>query len=144
MTKNINKGCLIAVVLLGILILACVISVIIPENSVKVASSMLRIDLPKGTTILIDDDSGPSFPTGDGYTWMVLQVPHEEIIEFANSLETSPVWKPLPLPPELAENRDYLQPTIMSGVEGTIPIATSTGYYLFIDSQEEYSKLPPP
>lgn len=144
MPKNKKtNGCLITVwTLIGIifvLILTCVISILIPENPIAIASSMIRSDLPKGTAIVNDDYDGPSFPLGDGYTWIVLQIPAEEISRFKNSLAETPYWKSLPLPTELAENERYLQPSFF-GVNETIPIDTSTGYYLFIDHQEEYNK----
>ena len=131
-----------------LLLLVCVVScfflvfsdLITPQSPVEFASSALRIDIPKDTTVIVDNNDGPSFPLGDGYSWMVLQIPTEKAIEFTNSLKKSPIWKPLPLPKELAEAEHYLQPTFEFGLEGTIPITTSTGYYFFIDSQEEYNK----
>ena len=141
-SKNTNNDCLIIVLtFVGgviILILACVIiNSLVPSNPVSFASSSLRIAIPKDTTVIIDEYSEPSFPTGDGYSWTVLQIQTDKIDEFKESLKNSSDWKPLPLPKELAENEQFLQPTFMSGVEGEIPIASATGYYIFIDEQKE-------
>jgi hypothetical protein len=147
MKNNMKKSFLpITMGLLSLLILACITSCIFyaltPENPIDLASSMLRIKLPEGTTVVTNDDTGPGLPipggASDGYTFLVLQIPYEKIGEFTNILEASSYWKPLPLPIELAQHEEYLQPTF--GIKATIPIATSTGYYLFIDSQEEYNK----
>jgi len=133
-----NRGCLITSSIIIVVVTAvCVISGRITSDPLNYAGSVLRIPVPDGTTVIVDDYMEPSFPTGDGYSWMVLQISPEKINEFAASLEASSIWMPLPLPPELAENERYLQPTIMSGVEGAIPITTSTGYYLFRDRQKE-------
>ena len=123
-------------------IFACVFAVFLPKSPTSYASQALRINIPKGTTVIIDDYEEPSFPLGDGYSRMVLQIDPEEIVEFTNSLKASPIWKPLPLPEELAKGIDYLQPSNGFGLEGNIPIpiTTATGYYVFIDSQEEYNK----
>jgi hypothetical protein len=149
MKNNIKKFWIpITVGLLMLLVLACMasclVAILIPENPIKLASSMSRVELPKGTTIVTNNDTGPGLPipggASDGYTFLVLQIPPEKVVEFTTTLKKSPFWKPLPLSAELAEHEEYIQPSFMGGVEETIPIATSTGYYLFIDSQEEYNK----
>jgi hypothetical protein len=123
-------------------IAACLISAAIPENPLKLASSMLDVKLPWGTTVLINHDTGPGLPipggASNGYTFMILQIPPEKVAEFKKTLETSPVWKPLPLPQEFEGHEDEFQPSF--GIEEMIPITTSTGYYFFIDYQEEYNK----
>ena len=128
---------------IGFLIFTCVLEPLLPGYQIRLASSMLRTKLPKGTTaIVIDDSPGLPFPGGasDGYTFLILQIPPKKIAEFTNTLEESPIWKPLPLPARLAENEHFLQPRIIGAIEETIPIDSSTGYYLFIDHQEEYNK----
>ncbi len=135
-------------IIIVLLILACIasccVSALIPENPIKLGSSMSRVELPKGTTIVTDNDTGPGLPipggASDGFTFLVLQIPPEKIVEFTTTLKESSFWKPLPLPAELAEHERAIQPSIAGGIEETIPIATSTGYYLFIDKQEEYNK----
>jgi hypothetical protein len=133
--------------LILLLVLACVasclISVLIPENPIKLASSISRVTLPKGTTLVTNNDTGPGLPipggASDGYTYLVLQIPSEKMVEFESTLKQSSYWKPLPLSAELADHEDIIQPSISGGIEETIPITSSTGYYLFIDSQEEYN-----
>jgi hypothetical protein len=115
----------------------CVIDAAIPSNPVTFAQKALRVKIPEGTTVIIDNYSEPSFPSGDGYSWTVLQISPDQIDEFITSLEKFPGWKPLPLPEELAEHERFLQPTIMLFGEEEIPITTATGYYLFIDEQVE-------
>ena len=121
---------------------SCLFSVFVPVDPLELASSMSGVDLPKGTTVLTNNDTGPGLPVpggaSDRYTFIVLQIPPEKIIEFAGTLEKSSLWKPLPLSPEFAGHEDRLQPSF--GIEETIPITTSTGYYLFVDYQEEYNK----
>lgn len=142
-SKKISRTkVIILVVAFFALLLACVTDSL-NSNPVKLASSLLRTDLPQGTTVITNVDTGPGLPipggASDGYTFLILQIPLEKITEFAGKLKP-PLWKPLPLTPDLAKAERYLQPTIMSGVEGNIPIATSTGYYLFLDRQEEYNR----
>lgn len=124
--------------------LSCLASVLIPEDPFKLASAIARVELPKGTTIASNNDTVPGLPipggASDGYAFLVLQIPPEKIAEFTSTLKKSPFWKPLPLSAELAEHEDVIQPSIAGGVQETIPIATSTGYYLFIDHQAEYNK----
>jgi hypothetical protein len=129
----------------GLIILACISACLISflglEDPVMLASSMFRVKLPNNTTVIANDNSpGLPFPGGasDGYVFIVLQISSEKIAEFTNTLKESSYWKSLPLSEELAQNENWLQPSI--GIEETIPITTSTGYYLFIDSQEEYNK----
>ena len=138
--KESKKGWLITFTVLIIAIGACVIESFIPDNPVKYVSSALRIKIPNGTTVFNDDYSEPSFPTGDGYSWTILQVPPDKITILVNSIEASPIWNTLPLPPELVEHEHYIQPNSMFGVEGEIPITTSDGYYVFIDRQDETSE----
>lgn len=131
-----------------LLVLACIASclapILIPEDPIRVARSMSGVELPKGTTILtnIDTYTGLPIPGGasDGYTFLVLQIPPQKIGEFTTTLEKSSFWEPLPLSPELADHEEYIQPSFIYGVEETIPIASVTGYYLFIDRQEEHNK----
>jgi hypothetical protein len=144
--KTRKKIGLTTVILMAVafyaLLLACVTESL-TSNPVNLASSLLRTDLPQGTTVITNVDTGPGLPipggASDGYSFLVLQIPPEKTTGFAGKLK-SPLWKPLPLAPDLAKAERYLQPTIMSGVEGNIPIATSTGYYLFFDRQEEYNR----
>jgi hypothetical protein len=141
MIKKVSKkGWLIAFIVFVVAIGACVVDAFIPDSPVKYISSVLRIKIPKGTTVISDDYSEPSFPTGDGYSWTILQVPPEKITEFVSSIEASPIWKPLPLSSELASHEHYIQPAFMFGVEGEIPITTSEGYYVFIDRQDNTIK----
>ena len=145
--KVVNKGCCVAII--AILIPICVIGAwaltgfigsFFPMSPVEFAGVLLKVDIPEGTTVISDVYSESSFPTGDGHTWTVLQIPHEKVNEFAASLKASPFWKPLPLSPELADQQAYLQPTIMFGLDGTIPIKNATGYYFFVDRQEASNK----
>lgn len=150
MRNNIKKFWLpVTAGLLVLLPLACIasclISILIPRDPIKLARSFSEVELPKGTTIVMNNDTGPGLPipggASDGYTFLVLQIPPGKIVEFTATLEKSPLWKPLPLSAQLAEQEEgILQPSISGGIEETIPIATSTGYYLFIDRQEEYNK----
>jgi hypothetical protein len=124
---------------------SCLASIFIPEDPIKLGSAMAEVELPKGTTIAKSNDTGPGLPipggASDGFTFIVLQIPPEKIAEFTTTLAKSPYWKPLPLSPELAGQQEkLLQPSIAGGIEEVIPIATSTGYYLFIDRQAEYYK----
>jgi hypothetical protein len=138
-----KPGCLIAIVVVLVAIRICVFDSYISSNPLNFASKAVRVGIPKGTTVIIDDYSEPSFPTGDGYSFTVLQIPPDKINEFINSLKKSTDWKPLPLPKELAENERFLQPTIMASVNGEIPIASATGYYIFIDEQKEENRQSP-
>jgi hypothetical protein len=147
-SKTKNFWVLITAGLIILLELACVatclISVFKPEDPKKLAGSISRVKLPIGTTILTNNDTYTGLPipggASDGYTYLVLQIPSDKIVEFEATLKQSSYWKPLPLSAELAEHEDIIQPSISGGIEETIPIASSTGYYLFIDSQEEYNK----
>ena len=145
MKNNIRKFWL--PITTGLLVLACIASclapILIPEEPISLARSMSRVEFPKDTTIVTNNDTGPGLPipggASDGYTFLVLQIPPEKIGEFTTTLIKSSFWKPLPLSSELADHEKYIQPSFMYGVEETIPIATATGYYLFIDRQEEYN-----
>jgi hypothetical protein len=123
-------------------IASCLIPIFIPGNPIELAGSMLDIDIPKGTTVLTNDDTGPGLPfpggASDGYTFIILQIPPEKSDEFINTLEASPLWKPLPLSPEFTGHEEEFQPAF--DIEGTIPITTSTGYYFFVDWQAEHNK----
>jgi len=153
--KKITKGCLIGcltavgipVLLVSLLIGACVIEAGIPRNPVKLAAALLDTPLPNGTVSVTKDDTGPGLPipggASDGYTWLVLKVPTDQITNFAHRISVSPQWKSLPLPPELDAAATYLQPTFMDGVKGHIPLETAKGYYLFTDEQAEYNKKYP-
>lgn len=129
------------VLLLLACIASCLIPIFIPRNPIKLAGSMLDVDIPKGSTVLTNHDTpGLPIPGGasEGDTFIILQIPPEKIIEFADTLADSPSWKPLPLSPEFAGHEEEFQPSF--GIEETIPITTSTGYYFFEDRQEEYNK----
>ncbi len=123
-------------------IASCLISIFVPANPIKLTGTILDIDIPKGTTVLTNHDTGPGLPipggASDGYTFIVLQVPSNKISEFTDTLEASPLWKPLPLSPEFVGHEEEFQPSF--DIEETIPITTSTGYYFFIDYQEQYNK----
>ncbi len=140
--KKIGKWILITTgILVLVCILSCVLPYIIPVNPIRIASSMLKVELPKGTTPVTSDDMpGLPIPGGasDGYTFLILQIPPEEITEFTGTLERSPFWQPLPLPAEIAKQEWLLQPSF--DIKEEIPIATSTGYYLFRDYQDEYNQ----
>ena len=133
--------------LVALLIGACVIEACIPRNPVKLAAGLLDTPLPAGTVSVTKDDTGPGLPipggASDGYTWLVLKVPSGQITNFVQKIAASPHWRPLPLPPELDAGAKYLQPTIMNGVNGHIPLETAKGYYLFTDEQAEYNKKYP-
>lgn len=142
-SKPLSKGCVIAAAvpagICGLLTLICIISSFIPTNPIKLASSMAQVDIPKGATVLTNDDTGPSLPipgnASDGYTFLIVQIPPKRMLEFSLALADSDVWKSLPLPQEFIDNEWLLQPD-----NGTIPLDTPTGYYLFVDWQEEYNK----
>lgn len=136
--KNL-KANLIPLGIVVFLIFACILYAHFQSQPLWYAHSLLKVSIPKGTTVVTDVFEEPSFPLGDGYSWMVLQIPIEKAGEFAHSLEASTSWKPLPLPAELAGCEHSLQPT-MADLEGTIPIAESSGYYFFVDAQEEHNK----
>lgn len=89
---------------------SCLVSILIPEDPLDLASSMSKVKLPKGTTILTNNDTGPGLPipggASDGYTFLVLQIPPEKIAEFTTTLKKSSFWKPLPLSSELAEHQN--------------------------------------
>ena len=135
-----KPGCLIAIIVILAAIVGCVSYANIKTDPLTFASEAVRVGIPQGTTVIIDDYSEPSFPTGDGHSFTVFQIPPNKINEFRETLKNSFDWKPLPLPKELAENENFLQPTFMSGGHGEIPISSATGYYIFIDEQEEYNK----
>lgn len=134
------------IVLLIFLPLACIAScllpIFIPENPIKLAASMAKVDIPKGATVLTNEDTGPGLPfpggASDGYTFIVLQIPSEKFAEFTDALEASSRWKPLPLSSEFAGHEDEFQPAF--DIDETIPITTATGYYFFIDRQAEYNR----
>lgn len=121
---------------------SCFFSIFIPEDPIKLAGSMLDVDIPEGTTVLTNNDTGPGLPfpggASDGYTFIILQLPPDKIAGFSDSLAKSSVWKPLPLSPEFSGHEDAFQPSY--DIEETIPITTSTGYYYFMDRQAEYNK----
>ena len=123
-------------------IASCLIPTFIPANPIKLAGSMLDVDIPEGSTVLTNNDTGGRLPfpggASDGATFIILQIPPEKVVEFADTLADSPSWKALPLSPEFAGHEEEFQPSF--GIEGTIPITTSTGYYFFVDWQEEYNK----
>ncbi len=153
--KKITKGCLIGslaavaipMFLVMLLVGACLIDACIPRNPVKLAAALLQTSLPAGTKAVTKDDTGPGLPipggASDGYSWLVLQIPPSQMANFSQRISASPLWKRLPLPPELAAGERSLQPTIMSGVRGRIPLETAKGYYLFIDEQAEYNRQYP-
>ncbi len=126
----------LSVLLIMVCVIYCLFSALIPQSAVVFASSMLRTKLPEGTIILTNEDnSGFDLPIpggiSDGDIFMILQIPLEEKAEFSNTLKASIAWKDLPLPTEFVEN-------VFNG--DRMPLTASTGYYLFIDSQEEYNK----
>lgn len=131
-----------------VLIVACSVTFLIwlffPTSAVTSAKGILRTPLPKDTKVAENDDSGPGLPipggASDGYTWLVLQIPLSQITNFSKTLSASPSWKRLPLPPELAVGERYLQPTIMHGVKGHIPLETAKGFYILIDQQAEWNQ----
>lgn len=143
MKNNIKAAALpILAVAAGLVFLACIgscaISFLGIDDPVMLASSMLMIKIPHGATAITNDNSpGLPLPGGasDGYVFIVLQIPPEKAAELIENLKRSSNWHSLPLPEELAQHENLLQPSF--GIEGTIPITTSTGYYLFIDSQTE-------
>jgi hypothetical protein len=144
-----QKGCLIGCLTPVVLLLALIGLMCIPSNPVKVAEGLLRIELPNGTKAVSSKDTGLGLPipggASDGYTWLILQVPPNQLTNFAQKVSTVPFWKRLPLPPELAAGEKYLQPTIMDGVKGQIPLETARGYYILIDQQVEWNqRVPPP
>ncbi|MFZ5856375.1 MAG: hypothetical protein ACOYZ6_06055 [Chloroflexota bacterium] len=134
---TIVAGIVSAVFLL--LILACIISFVIPTNPITLASSMAQVDIPTGVTVRTNDDTGPGLPipggASDGYTFLVIQIPPAKISEFSQTLTNSNIWKPLPLPQEFIDNEWLLQPD-----NGTIPLDTLKGSYLFVDRQDSYNK----
>jgi hypothetical protein len=134
---------LIIAIPIGFCVFYCVLEPLLPGRPIRLAKSMIRTDLPGGTTVLtIDDDPGLPFPGGasDGYTFIILQIPSEQTSEFANSLNESQSWKRLPLPVVFLVNESLLQPDITDDQENTIPLDSPNGYYLFIDHQEEYNQ----
>lgn len=135
-----KPSCLLAIIIILVAIGLCVSYASIKTDPLVFASEAVRVEIPSGTTIITDDYSEPSFPTGDGHSFTVLQIPPHKIDEFREILKNSYEWKPLPLPKELAENENFLQPTFVSGGYGEIPISSATGYYIFIDEQEEHNK----
>ena len=135
-----KPGCLIAIAVVLLMIGGCISYIYMKTDPLVFASEAVRVKIPTGTIVIIDDYKEPSFPTGDGNSFTVLQIPLDKIDEFSETLENSSDWKPLPLPKELAENENFLQPTFMSGGRGEIPITSATGHYIFIDEQEEYDK----
>ncbi len=146
--KGCLTGCLVAAAIPVILLIgACVIDACTPGNPAKLAAALLDTPLPDGTASVTKDDTGSGLPVpggaSDGYTWLVLKVPSNQVTNFAQRIAASAHWKPLPLPPELAAGEKYLQPTIMHGVQGHIPFETARGYYLFTDEQDEYNKKYP-
>lgn len=144
MSGQIIKGCLLTAMLAACCLLllagACLVSLFMPKSPQQAAADLLNLELPDGVQVVRDVYAEPSFPTGDGYTWTVLQIPAEQVANFKQTLRQSPNWKPLPLPPELAAGESVLQPRFMSGVDGEIPLKTAVGFYLFIDHQEEYNR----
>lgn len=145
MKKLIQKFWIpVMLVLIAACVVSCLVSLLVPQDPIKLARSISRVALPKGTTIVSNNDTGPGLPipggASDGYVFLVLQIPMEKIAEFTNTLSNSPDWKPLPVPAEFAEHERVLQPSISGGIDESIPITTSTGYYLFIDHQAEYNK----
>ena len=134
---KLKPGCLISIIVILILIGICSYEAYISSDPINFAGKAVRVKIPKGTTVIVDDYSEASFPTGDGYSWTVLQIPSNKINEFKDLLKNSPNWKPLPVTQELAEHEHFIQPTFMLGVQGEIPIKSATGYYIFIDEQVE-------
>ncbi len=150
-TKGCLIGCLVAVgipVLLVVgLVGACVIDAAIPRNPVKLAAAMLQTSLPPGTKAVTKNDTGPGLPipggASDGHSWIVLQIPPEQMAGLSTNLAAEALWRRLPLPPDLAAAERYLQPTIMHGVKGHIPLETARGFYFFMDEQAEMNKRYP-
>jgi hypothetical protein len=128
------------VAFLGLLVLACIGACLffsIPDSPVRFASRALGVKVPDDSIVIIDQYDGPNIPTGDGYSWTVLQIPSEKIDEFTSTLAESSDWKSLPLSAELAQNDWCLQPGL---TEGEIPIVNTTGYYFLNDYQEAYNQ----
>jgi hypothetical protein len=143
--KPVEIGCLaisfVVLAGLGFLLLGWVI---LPSDPVKTAEGLLRTKLPPGTKAASRGGSGPGLPipggASDGYIWLILQVPRHEATNLAKTISNSPLWKQLPLPPELAAGEKYLQPSHFDGVKGHIPLETAAGYYLLIDFQAEWNE----
>jgi hypothetical protein len=149
--KGFLIGCLTAVAIPTVLILTlvggCVVEACLPRNAVKLAAAMLQTELPAGTKAVIKKDTGPGLPipggASDGYSWIVLQVPADQIAHFSQTLAGASRWKRLPLPPELAAGENLLQPTSMNEGRGHIPLETAKGYYQFTDEQAEQNRKYP-
>lgn len=134
---KLKPGCLISIAIILILIGICSFDAYTSNDPIRFASRAVRVKIPKETTVIIDDYSEASFPTGDRYSWTVLQIPSNKISEFKEVLKNSSDWKPLPVTKELVEHENFIQPTFMLGVQGEMPIKSATGYYIFIDEQIE-------
>lgn len=154
LTRGCVFGCLAAAVMLVLLVAflvflvrGCLADAFGPRDPIKLAAALLDTPLPDGTAPETKEDTGAGLPVpggaSDGYTWLVLKVPSAQVKSFAQRIATSPQWKPLPLPPELAAGETFLQPTILDGGKGHIPLETAKGHYLFIDEQAEYNKKYP-
>lgn len=146
---NKQKGCLIGCLTPVVLLLVLIVLMCIPSDPVKLAEGLLRTKLPSGTKAASAEDTGPGLPipggASDGYTWLILQIPPDQATNFSRTVSAMPSWKRLPLPPELAAGERSLQPTIMDGVKGHIPLETAKGYYILIDQQVEWNqRIPPP
>ena len=130
---------LIILVVIGALFTYGLFSGLLSDDPISYANRVLDIRIPKGTTIITDIYEEPSFPTGDGYSWIILQIPSGEIVNFEKSLKSSSIWKPLPLSSDLMENERCLQPSIMFKVKEEIPISGAEGYYFFSDHQANHN-----
>jgi hypothetical protein len=131
---------LLILVFIGVFFTYGLFSDLFSDDPISYANRVLDIRMPKGTTVTTDIYEKPSFPTGDGHSWIILQIPSGKVAEFEKSLKSSSKWKPLPLSSNLIENEQCLQPSNMFGVKGEIPTSGTEGYYFFSDWQANYNK----